>query len=91
MTDTKEAITREEPRARPQRRERAEHPGGSRAPWRDACLPPGPQRIDRLLVLQEKIERNAQAIARLKAIWSFVAAGIAFVAAALRGWLLGRN
>jgi len=46
---------------------------------------------DRLLALQEKVERNAQAIARLKTIWSFVAAGIALVVAMLRDWLLGRD
>ena len=48
-------------------------------------------KIDRLLALQEKVERNAQAIARLKTIWSFVAAGIALVVAMLRDWLLGRD
>ena len=46
-------------------------------------------KIDRLLVLQEKVERNSQAIARLKTIWSFVAAGIALVVAALKDWLFG--
>jgi len=46
-------------------------------------------RIDRLLALQEKVERNSQAIARLKTIWSFVAAGIAFLAATLKDWLFG--
>ncbi len=46
-------------------------------------------KIDRLLVVQEKVERNSQAIARLKTVWSFVAAGIALVVAALKDWLLG--
>jgi hypothetical protein len=46
-------------------------------------------KIDRLLALQEKVERNAQAITRLKTIWSFVAAGIAFLAAVLKDWLFG--
>ena len=46
-------------------------------------------KIDRLLAPQEKVERNSQAITRLKTIWSFVAAGIALVVAALRDWLLG--
>ena len=46
-------------------------------------------KIDRLLALQEKVERNSQAIARLKTVWSFVAAGIAFVAAALKDWVFG--
>jgi len=47
------------------------------------------EKIDRLLVLQEKVERNSQAITRLKTIWSFVAAGIALVVAALKDWLFG--
>jgi type VI protein secretion system component VasF len=48
-------------------------------------------KIDRLLALQEKVDRNSQAIARLKTIWSFVAAGIALVVAALRDWLFGQK
>ena len=49
-----------------------------------------PQRLSELLLaLQEKVERNSQAIARLKTIWPFVAAGIAFLAAALKDWLFG--
>ena len=47
--------------------------------------------IDRLLALQEKVERNSQAIARLKTIWSFVAAGIALAVAVLKGCLFGRG
>ena len=35
------------------------------------------------------VERNSQAIARLKTIWSFVAAGIALVVVALKDWLFG--
>jgi hypothetical protein len=46
-------------------------------------------KIDRLLALQEKVERNSQAIARLKTVWSLVAAGIAFLAAMLKDWLFG--
>jgi len=41
-------------------------------------------KIDRLLALQEKVERNSQAIARLKTIWSLVVA-------ALRDWLFGQK
>ena len=48
-------------------------------------------KIDRLLALQEKVERNSQAITRLKTIWSFVAAGIALAATALRDWLFGQK
>jgi len=48
-------------------------------------------KIDRLLAIQEKVERNSQAIARLKTVWSFVAAGIALAAAALRDWLFGQK
>ena len=48
-------------------------------------------KIDRLLALQEKVERNSQAIARLKTIWSLVAAGIALAVAALRDWLFTRK
>ena len=48
-------------------------------------------KIDRLLALQEKVERNAQAIVRLKTVWSFVAAGIALVVAALRDWVFGQK
>ena len=47
------------------------------------------EKIDRFLALQEKVERNAQAIVRLKTIWSFVVAGIALVAAAMKDWLFG--
>ena len=46
-------------------------------------------KIDLLLALQEKVDRNSQAIVRLKTVWSFVAAGIAFLAAALKDWLFG--
>jgi len=49
------------------------------------------EKIDRLLALQEKVDRNSQAITRLKTIWSFVAAGIALVVAALRDWLFGQR
>ncbi len=48
-------------------------------------------KIHRLAALQEKVERNSQAIARLKTIWSLVAAGIALVAAALKDWLFGQE
>jgi len=48
-------------------------------------------KIDRLLELQEKVERNSQAIARLKTVWSFVAAGIALLASALKDWLFGHR
>ena len=48
-------------------------------------------KIDRLLALQEKVERNSQAIARLKTIWPLVAAGIAPVVAALKDWLFGQK
>jgi len=44
---------------------------------------------DRLLALQDNAERNPQAIARLKTICSLVAAGVAFLAAALKDWLFG--
>ncbi|MBL7222453.1 MAG: hypothetical protein ISS72_01240 [Candidatus Brocadiae bacterium] len=52
---------------------------------------PGIRKIDRLLVLQEKAERNAQAITRLETIWSFVAAGIVLAVATLRDWLFGQK
>ena len=48
-------------------------------------------KIDRLLALQEKVERNSQAIARLKTTWSIVAAGIALVVTALKDWLFGHK
>ena len=48
-------------------------------------------KIDRLLALQEKVERNSQAITRLKTIWSFVAAGIALLVTALKDWLFGQK
>ena len=47
------------------------------------------EKIDRLLALQDKVERNSQAIARPKTIWSLVAADIAFLAATLKDWLFG--
>jgi len=49
------------------------------------------EKIDRLLALQAKVDEHSQAITRLKTIWSFVAAGIAFLAAALRDWLFGQK
>lgn len=49
------------------------------------------EKLDRLLCLQEKVERNSQAIVRLKTVWCFVAAGIAFLAAALKDWLFGQR
>jgi len=49
------------------------------------------EKIDRLFVLQEKVEHSSQAITRLKTIWSFVAAGVALVAAALEDWLFGQR
>ena len=48
-------------------------------------------KIDRLLALQEEVERNSQAIARLKTIRSFVAAGVALVAGVLKDCLLGEK
>ena len=45
--------------------------------------------IDRLLALQERVERNPQAIARLKTTWPFVAARIAFLVAALKDEVFG--
>ena len=52
---------------------------------------PSSLHLDRLLALQDKVERNSQAIVRLKTIWSFVAAGIALVVAALKDWLFGQR
>ena len=37
------------------------------------------------------VERNCQAIARLKTVWSLVAAGVALLVAALREWLLDQK
>ena len=48
-------------------------------------------KIDRLLALQEKVDRNSQAIVRLKTVWSFVAAGIALIVAVLKDWLFGHK
>ena len=77
-------------------------PGGSRPPRRPVCVRHAQaqiraslqainDKIGRLLVLQEKVERNSQAIARLKTIWPLVAAGIAPVVAALKDWLFGQK
>lgn len=49
------------------------------------------EKIDRLLALQAKVDEHSQAITRLKTIWSLVAAGIAFIVAALKDWLLGQK
>jgi len=49
------------------------------------------EKIDRLLALQDKVERNSQAITRLKTICSPVAAGIAFLVATLKDWLFGHR
>ena len=37
------------------------------------------------------VERNSQAIARLKTIWSFVAGGVALAIAVLKEWLFGQK
>ena len=47
------------------------------------------EKIDRLLVLQEKVERNSVAIARLKTVAALLAAGVAFVVSCLKSWLFG--
>jgi len=52
---------------------------------------PSSLHIDRLLALQAKVDEHSQAITRLKTIWSIVAAGIAFLAAALRDWPFGEK
>ena len=57
------------------------------------------EKIRRLLALQEKVERNSQAVARLKTVWSFaaacivlvVAAGIALLATVLKDWPFGQK
>jgi len=48
-------------------------------------------KTDRMVAVQEKVERSSQAIARLKTIWSFVAAAIAFLAAVVKDWVFGRK
>ena len=45
------------------------------------------EKIDRLVALQGEVDEHSQAITRLKTTWSFVAAGIAFLAATLKDWL----
>jgi len=49
------------------------------------------EKVDRLLAMQEKVDANAQAIAKLKTVWTFVAAGIAFTVAVLKDWLFGQK
>ena len=48
-------------------------------------------KVERLLALQGKVERNSQVIARLKAVSSLVAAGIALLATATKDWLFTRK
>lgn len=48
-------------------------------------------KTDGVLALQDNVERNSQVIARLKTIWSLVAAVIAFFAATLKDWLFGKK
>ena len=48
-------------------------------------------KIDRLLALQDKVERNSQAIVGLKTVWSLVGAGIALAVTALKDWLFGQK
>ena len=74
-----------QPRGSPAGREPEAHPL-----LRLSCIHPFIH-IDRLLALQEKVERNSQAVTRLKTIRSFVAAGIALVVAALKDWLFGQK
>ncbi len=45
-------------------------------------------KIDRLLVVEKQVQEHSQAIARIKTLWSVLAAGIALAAATLKDWIL---
>jgi len=44
-------------------------------------------KLDRLLILEKKVDEHSTAITRLKTVWSVLAAAIAFGAAFLKDWL----
>jgi len=45
------------------------------------------EKVDRLVVLQDKVERNSVAIGRLKTVASLLAAGVALAVSFLKSWL----
>jgi cephalosporin hydroxylase len=49
------------------------------------------EKIDRLLVLQDKVERHSVAIGRLKTMTSLLSAGVALVVSVAKDWVLGKK
>ena len=47
------------------------------------------EKLDRMLLLEQKIAEHSVAITRLKTLWSCLVAGIALAVSALKDWLLG--
>jgi len=45
-------------------------------------------KLDRVLVLEQKVEEHSKSIVRIKTWWSVVAAGIALLVSSVKGWLL---
>jgi len=46
------------------------------------------EKLDRMLLLERKVEQHSTSITRLKTWWSVLAAGIALAATFLKDWLL---
>ena len=46
------------------------------------------EKLDRMLVLEQKVEDHSKSITRLKTWWSVLAAGVAVGVSALREWLV---
>ena len=46
------------------------------------------EKLDRMLLLEQKVEQHSTAIVRLKTWWSVLAAGIALGASFMKDWLL---
>ncbi len=49
------------------------------------------ERIDRLLALEQKVEKNSQEITRLKTIWTLIAGFIAFAASFAKDYFFSRG
>jgi len=46
------------------------------------------EKLDRMLLLEQKVEQHSTSITRLKTWWSVVAASVALAASLMKDWLL---
>jgi hypothetical protein len=49
------------------------------------------EKIDRVLLLEQKVEDQERQITRIKTLWSVLAAGIALAVVTLKDWLFGQK